>query len=189
MHKIKYILCAINLLGSIAQGAEMDPKTLLPCWDELHPKQKEILWAQMQTIDLQELERQRSVIKHDEASLEKLAVFERYQIKGNPEDLKCGKNMIQAGQVGCLIVAGGQGSRLNYTKPKGLYPVTIIKQKSLFQLFAEKILAAGAQAGRPLYVAIMTSVENHELTLESFRENNYSARTSSFSFLKKISPY
>ena len=41
MKKITYCLLALSLLGSIAQGTEMDPKTLLPNWDFLESKQKE----------------------------------------------------------------------------------------------------------------------------------------------------
>lgn len=173
MRIIKYTLYVISVLATGAQGAEMNPKTLLPKWDFLKPEQQELLWSQLEEIDLQELERQRAIILQEETSLDALSVFEQYQENGNPEDLENGKKIVHDGKVGCLIVAGGQGSRLSYTKPKGLYPVTVVQNKCLFQLFAEKILAAGAQVGRPLYVAIMTSPENHEETTLCFRENSY----------------
>lgn len=74
--------------------------------------------------------------------------------------------------MACLIVAGGQGTRLHLQGPKGLYPITNIRKKSLFQLFSEKILAAGRQVAKPLNVAIMTSPLNFGVTLTYFEAHN-----------------
>jgi UDP-N-acetylglucosamine/UDP-N-acetylgalactosamine diphosphorylase len=150
----------------------MDLKQFFPGWDLLSLRQQEKLVSQIETIDLTELERQRAVIQQQD-SLKTLSVFKDYEFSGSVQDQELGKKLIAEGKVGCLIVAGGQGTRLNFNKPKGLYPVTLIKKKSLFQLFAEKILAAGKRASRLLYVAIMTSKENHEETVASFKQNNY----------------
>ena len=173
MKKIKYYLWALCLLGCRVQGTEMNSQIFFPGWDLLEAQQKEALKIQMEAFDVKEIERQRSVILESEVRTQVLSVFNHYEVRGNLEDKEIGKKMLMDGKVGCLIVAGGQGSRLNYTKPKGLYPVTLVKKKCLFQLFAEKILAAGKQVGRSLDVAIMTSSENHEETLEAFKENNY----------------
>ena len=115
------------------------------------------------------------LLSQEVSASQELEVFDAYQKAGSLpiEDQSIGKKEIAQGKVGCLIVAGGQGSRLNYTKPKGLYPVTCIKQKSLFQLYAEKIRAAGKEGGRPLFVAVMTSPGNQEETLKSFEEHHF----------------
>ncbi len=84
-----------------------------------------------------------------------------------------GKNAIKQGLVGALLIAGGQGSRLKFNGPKGCYPVSLIKKKSLFQLFAEKTLAAGIEAGRPLPLAVMTSPLNHEETVSFFESYSF----------------
>lgn len=150
----------------------MDPKMLFPDWGLLPLQHQEKLASQIETINLGELERQRAVIEQ-QAPLKPLSVFNDYEFSGSLQDQELGKKLISEGRVGCLIVAGGQGTRLNFNKPKGFYPVTLIKKKSLFQLFAEKILAAGKRASRPLSVAIMTSKKNHEETVEGFKQNNY----------------
>ena len=69
--------------------------------------------------------------------------------------------------------AGGQGTRLNFKGPKGLFPISVVKKKTLFQLFAEKTLTASCQAGRPLQLAIMTSPLNDEETRAYFKDNHY----------------
>ncbi|MCX6951476.1 MAG: UTP--glucose-1-phosphate uridylyltransferase, partial [Verrucomicrobia bacterium] len=68
-----------------------------------------------------------------------------------------GEAALRAGRVAAFTVAGGQGTRLGYDGPKGTFPVTPLKKKPLFQVFAEKIQAAGVRYGKPLHWFIMTS--------------------------------
>jgi UDP-N-acetylglucosamine/UDP-N-acetylgalactosamine diphosphorylase len=82
-----------------------------------------------------------------------------------------GEAALRAGRVAAFTVAGGQGTRLGYDGPKGTFLVTPVKQKPLFQVFAEKILAAGRRYGRPLHWFIMTSHANHESTEAFFHEH------------------
>ena len=84
-----------------------------------------------------------------------------------------GEGALRAGRVAAFTVAGGQGTRLGYDGPKGTFPVTPVKQKPLFQVFAEKILAAGRRYGRPLHWFIMTSHANHAATEAFFVEHNF----------------
>ena len=84
-----------------------------------------------------------------------------------------GEAALRAGRVAAFTVAGGQGTRLGYDGPKGTFPVTPLKQKTLFQVFAEKIRAAGVRYGRPLHWFIMTSHANHGATETFFQENKF----------------
>lgn len=79
-----------------------------------------------------------------------------------------GEAALRAGRVAAFTVAGGQGTRLGYDGPKGTFAVTPLKKKSLFQVFAEKIKAAGLRYGKPLHWFIMTSHANHEQTEQFF---------------------
>lgn len=76
-------------------------------------------------------------------------------------------------QFGCLILAGGQASRLRLDLPKGCVVVTPFSKKSLFQLHAEKIKAASIQMGYPIPLAIMTSATNRAETELFFQEHGY----------------
>ncbi len=84
-----------------------------------------------------------------------------------------GEDALRAGRVAAFVVAGGQGTRLGYDGPKGTFPVTPLKKKTLFQVFAEKIRAAGARYGKPIHWFIMTSHANHAATESFFQENAY----------------
>src|SRR5579859_7058309 len=48
-----------------------------------------------------------------------------------------GHDLLTQGKVAAFLVAGGQGTRLGYDGPKGEFPVTPIKNKPLFEVFAE----------------------------------------------------
>ncbi|HRJ48845.1 MAG TPA: UDPGP type 1 family protein [Opitutaceae bacterium] len=84
-----------------------------------------------------------------------------------------GEAALRAGSVAAFTVAGGQGTRLGYDGPKGTFPVTPVKRKPLFQVFAEKIRAAGRRYGRPLHWFIMTSHANHAATEEFFHAHGH----------------
>jgi UDP-N-acetylglucosamine/UDP-N-acetylgalactosamine diphosphorylase len=84
-----------------------------------------------------------------------------------------GEAALRAGRVAAFTVAGGQGTRLGYDGPKGTFVVTPVRGKSLFQVFAEKILAAGRRYGRPLHWFIMTSHQNHAATEAFLAEHNW----------------
>ncbi|HLL91130.1 MAG TPA: UDPGP type 1 family protein [Tepidisphaeraceae bacterium] len=86
---------------------------------------------------------------------------------------KRGEELLRAGKVACFLVAGGQGTRLGYDGPKGEFPVTPIRNKPLFQVFAEGILAASRDYGRPVPWYVMTSETNDAATRAFFQKHNH----------------
>ena len=86
---------------------------------------------------------------------------------------KRGAELLKAGKVAAFLVAGGQGTRLGYDGPKGEYPVTPIKRKPLFQVFAEQLLAWSRESGKSVPWYIMTSDANDAATRAFFLKHNY----------------
>lgn len=84
-----------------------------------------------------------------------------------------GLELLRQGKVGAFLVAGGQGTRLGYDGPKGEFPVTPIRNKPLFEVFAEQLLAHSRDAGKPIPWYIMTSSTNDARTREFFKEHHY----------------
>lgn len=89
------------------------------------------------------------------------------------EARRLGEELISAGKVAGFVVAGGQGTRLGFDGPKGDFPISPVRNKTLFRIFAETVAAASKryQTVCPWY--IMTSPLNHTETQEVFRSNNY----------------
>lgn len=92
-----------------------------------------------------------------------------------------GLGLIGQGKVAVVLMAGGQGTRLGSSAPKGCFDIGLPSKKSLFQIQAERIskiqtLAAKKQEGGaepvvPWYV--MTSGPTRGPTESFFEENNY----------------
>jgi UDP-N-acetylglucosamine/UDP-N-acetylgalactosamine diphosphorylase len=84
-----------------------------------------------------------------------------------------GDDLIRRGKTAVLTVAGGQGSRLGFDGPKGMFPISPIRKKTLFALHAEKLLAARRWYGAPIPWLVLTSPSNRGQTEEYFRTENW----------------
>ncbi len=82
-----------------------------------------------------------------------------------------GEQALAAGEVGLIIVAGGQGTRLGFPHPKGMFPIGPLSEATLFQILLEKTLARGRAAGAAIPVYLMTSPATHEETVNYLAEN------------------
>ena len=86
---------------------------------------------------------------------------------------RLGQDLLRAGKVAAFLVAGGQGTRLGYDGPKGEFPVTPVKNRPLFVVFAEQLLNQKATFGKVVPWYIMTSDANDAATRAFFRKNDY----------------
>jgi len=84
-----------------------------------------------------------------------------------------GREQIAHGKVAAFVVAGGQGTRLGIDDPKGCLEATPVARKSLFQLFAEQILAARRKSGAAIPWYVMTSPDNDVAVRCFFRRHNW----------------
>jgi UDP-N-acetylglucosamine/UDP-N-acetylgalactosamine diphosphorylase len=84
-----------------------------------------------------------------------------------------GEELLRKGKVAAFTVAGGQGTRLGFDGPKGMYPAGAVSNKPLFHVFAEGLAAAARKYGRPVPWYIMTSPLNHAATVEFFEKQRF----------------
>lgn len=145
---------------------------LLKYVDELTSVEEEKLWEQLDSLDF-------SILNHKSAMEERGAftpidAVEKEKIETDRSYYrKVGLAAIQEGRVGAVLLAGGQGSRLGFDKPKGMFNIGVSRTLYIFECLMNNILEVVQQAGAWIPLFIMTSKDNHDETKEFFRENDY----------------
>ncbi|TPX34750.1 hypothetical protein SmJEL517_g02779 [Synchytrium microbalum] len=107
-------------------------------------------------------------------------------ITGNADEIKKWKHeglkLISENKVGLILLAGGQGTRLGSSAPKGCYDILLPSHKSLFQLQGERIArlqkVAESTFNKPENTVIipwyvMTSGPTRKPTESYFKEHRY----------------
>jgi len=147
-------------------------------WDILNDEEKKILLEDLENIDFKLLnELYKNKESHEELSYGPAPYFAAPKTDEEKEKYsearEAGIQHIKEGKTAAFVVAGGQGSRLGYDGPKGMYPVSPVKNKTLFEIHGEKILKYSQKYNVSIPWLIMTSNANHIDTVEFFRENKF----------------
>jgi len=169
-------------IKSLLKKHYQDP--LLAFWAELNTAQKQNLLAQIEELDFAKIDYwvanfvKKSISAKIAGDFAPARSYSPHpanaeQKRKYDKAIELGKELIRQSKVAGLVVAGGQGTRLGFDGPKGNFPISPVKNKTLFQIFAETIAAVSRkyQAVCPWY--IMTSPLNYAETLEIFRSNSY----------------
>lgn len=150
---------------------------LIAFWDRLDAAQRGRLAAEIAEIDFAQIAR---LVGAGEARDSVRALAARAKSPpairlGDPrnpygpsEARSRGQAALAQGTIGTMLVAGGQGSRLGFSHPKGMYPIGPLSGKTLFQLHAEKIRATSRRYGSTIPLYVMTSPATHAATAELF---------------------
>ena len=163
---------------------------LLRWWESLDSSEQALLAEQLQQVDFELVNRLfesqlQSAETVDESSPSEIA--ERVQPPGAlvrlpsskdernewDEAVRCGRQVLASGKVGVILVAGGQGTRLGFMHPKGMYPIGSVSGASLFQLFAEQVRAWSQKLEVDIPYYIMTSESTHDETVGFFEKHAY----------------
>ncbi|MEI6056514.1 MAG: UDPGP type 1 family protein [Lentisphaerota bacterium] len=157
---------------------------LLKFWNELNQKEQDVLANQINEINWKEIDGlikeyvlKKPVIRIPDdltpAPFFPLEPKTKEQKELYIEAIEKAKSLLSASKVAAFTVAGGQGTRLGFNGPKGTYPITVLKSKSLFQYFAERIKRASEKYSATIPWYIMTSDMNHSETVSFFESHNY----------------
>ncbi|MGO9111311.1 MAG: UTP--glucose-1-phosphate uridylyltransferase [Thermoguttaceae bacterium] len=160
-----------NLLAILRHHGQ---EHLLDFWEQLDAGQQESLARQIRGIDfplIQKLYAQRQYqgnIRDLALRAAQPAAF-RLDISKNrfsPVEARArGHQALAAGQVGVILVAGGQGTRLGFDHPKGMFLIGPVSGRTLFQIHIEKVLSTARRHGVRIPLYLMTSPATHEETL------------------------
>ncbi|MBX3420861.1 MAG: UDPGP type 1 family protein [Pirellulaceae bacterium] len=149
--------------------------------DQLTQSQCDHLLQQLAQVDWQQLDE--LIHRCDQAAIDWLAVADQIQPppaillddaqpRISPVEARAaGEQALRAGRVGMILVAGGQGTRLGFDQPKGMFPIGPVSGRTLFQMHCHRLLAVSRRYGTQIPLYIMTSPATDQQTRQYFAQH------------------
>ena len=119
---------------------------LLVHWDQLSKEERNGLQYQLMAIDWSEVAACKKLVesRHEKKSIVKPQGFENTatphcqklgeQDTATSDALSRGHECLRTAQVGAILMAGGQGTRLVFNEPKGTFPIATVSKATLFDV-------------------------------------------------------
>lgn len=153
---------------------------LLQAYDRLSSEEeKQKLLDDILTIDFKQVQKLYDISKKEPAfknsTIEPINYVDKSKL--SPQEYgeyeKIGEKEIKDGKLAVVTMAGGQGTRLGHSGPKGTFDLGLDTHKSIFEILTDTLKEARKKYGVDIPWYIMTSDENDEETQNFFRNNNY----------------
>ena len=171
----------------------LDQEHLLKYYELLNEAERASLLQQIESIDfslirLLDAGCDPDVKRGEFAPLSALTVDE---IRKNETHFReIGLDALRKQKTAAVLLAGGQGTRLGFDKPKGMFNVGKTHDLFIFECLINNMLDVVKESGAFIPLYIMTSVINHEDTVGFFKEKNYFGYDPSFVkfFIQDMAP-
>ena len=174
---------------------------LLQFWSTLDETRRANLLSQLKAIDFELINR---LFRGEEEGIDWSAmanrarppkavrlqdvVGDRVELNGRKctrsEATRLGEEAIRSGQIGMILLAGGQGTRLCFDHPKGMYTIGPLSNRTLFQIHIDQLKAVRARYGAAIPLIVMTSPATDLETRDYFAaQQNFGFTTSEMSII------
>ena len=139
---------------------------LLGFWDGLNANERQDLASQIQAIDFRELaalfagvEKAVDWVELSQRALPPTAIrlHDSNPTISKMDAIQCGEQAIRDGKIGMILVAGGQGTRLGFDQPKGMFRIGPVSNRSLFAMHADSLRGAMRRYSTSIPMFVMTS--------------------------------
>ena len=141
---------------------------------------KQELIEQIRKIDFHQLkelyDNTKKRIEIKENKIEPLPYLDKNKLTQEQKEQleRLGEEVLRKGEYAVVTMAGGQGTRLGHSGPKGTFKLDVYgKGKYLFEILTENLKQANQKYGNVIPWYIMTSKENHEETVNFMEKHNY----------------
>ena len=178
---------ALKLLSEYGQ------EHILRYYDELSDDEKTGLLRQVELTDFSVLDD----LKHKNDESGKRGVFDPLgavtveNIENNRDEyLNAGINAIKSGKAAAVMLTGGQGTRLGFDSPKGMFNMGENKELYIFQCQINNLMDVVKLTGTYIPLYIMTSEKNNSETIDFFEKHNYFGYDSNYVkfFIQDMAP-
>ncbi len=152
---------------------------LLSQYDRLSSENKGKLLDEILTLDFDQIEKLyknvNKKIDFTDSKMEPAEYTDKEKLSKEELDRykEIGVNLIKNGKLAAVTMAGGQGTRLGHSGPKGTYDIGLYSHKSIFEVLCDTLKKSQQDYGEYVPWYIMTSNENNKQTIEFFEKNNY----------------
>ena len=152
---------------------------LLKFYSELSDEKKSKLLDDILTIDFKQLQELYESTKmkqnYENGKIEPIAYKSKENLSKEELDkyTKIGEEAIRQGKLAVVTMAGGQGTRLGHSGPKGTYDIGLASHKSIFEILCDNFKEAKEKYQVTIPWYLMTSEENNDDTIAFFEQNNY----------------
>ena len=143
------------------------------------PKKQELL-EQINKIDFHQImdlyDNTKKEIEIKENIIESIPYYDKEKLTKEQKNEfdTIGEEIIKSGKYAVVTMAGGQGTRLGHTGPKGTFKLDVYgKGNYLFEILIENIKEANKKYDTVIPWYIMTSKENNKETTDFLEKNNY----------------
>ena len=148
--------------------------------NNLEGSKREELLEQLNKIDFHQImelyDNTKKNIEIKENKIEALKYLDKQKLTKEQKEKfdKLGEEAIKNNEYAVVTMAGGQGTRLGHTGPKGTFKLDVYgKGKYLFEILADNLKEANKKYNVSIPWYIMTSKENNQETVEFLEKNNY----------------
>ena len=139
---------------------------LLQFWDKLSSRQQAALSNQLASIDFMQIKR---LFEGDETQPDWKAMA---AMAGPPDAISLGQSSprytkedaidagrwaLKSGRIAMILVAGGQGTRLGFSHPKGMFPIGPLSNRTLFEMHIDRLRAVMKRYHVSIPMYVMTS--------------------------------
>ncbi|MCI8667946.1 MAG: UDPGP type 1 family protein [Lachnospiraceae bacterium] len=161
---------------------------ILRFYDELSEKEKAVFEEELENLDfslLDVLDKKRNAGQEEDnaAVYEPLEALKLDEIMERYTEFEAvGIEAIKNCKVGAVLLAGGQGTRLGFDKPKGMFNIGETRELYIFECLINNLMDVVNRSGAYIPLFIMTSDKNDKDTRDFFAEHDYFGYDKDFVF-------
>ena len=151
--------------------AQYGQEHVLKYYEELNTQEQVALLEQVASTDFSVLQ-QAAHLESGEKEITPIRAMQLEEIREREDGFRAtGLEVIRAGKVAAVLLAGGMGTRLGSDAPKGTYDIGLTKPVYIFERIVRNLLDVVEEAGQWIYLFVMTSEKNHEATVSFMKEH------------------
>ena len=156
---------------------QYDQEHVIDLLNKLDQEKRQELLEQINKIDFHQImelyDNTKKEIEIKENKIESISYLDKERLtkeQKNEFDM-IGEEVIRNGQYAVVTMAGGQGTRLGHTGPKGTFKLDVYgKGKYLFEILIDNLKEANKKYNTEIPWYIMTSKQNDDKTKSFFEE-------------------